>query len=68
MEYFMELAASIQKDDIIDVEAYEVIEEEPKQKQPENNILNKYRNLRDEVNSINQELTEQDNQTFSRIL
>lgn len=68
MEYFMELAASIQKDDIIDVEAYEVIEEEPKQEQPENNILNKYRNLRDEVNSINQELTEQDNQTFSRIL
>ena len=66
MEYFMELVSSIQKDDIIDVEAYEVIDE--KQEQPENDLLNKYRNLRDEVNSINQELTEQDDQTFSRIL
>lgn len=70
MEYFIELAASIKyNDDIIDVEAYEVIEDEPQQpKQQENDLLNKYRNLRDEVNSINQELTDQDNQTFSRIL
>ena len=64
----MELAESIQTSNIIDVEAYEVIEDEEKQEQPENDLLNKYRNLRDEVNSINQELTEQDNQTFSRIL
>ena len=64
----MELAESIQTSNIIDVEAYEVIKDEEKQEQPENDLLNKYRNLRDEVNSINQELTEQDNQTFSRIL
>ena len=68
IEYFMELAESIQTSNIIDVEAYEVIEDEEKQEQPENDLLNKYRNLRDEVNSINQELTDQDNQTFSRIL
>ena len=68
MEYFMELASSIQNNDIIDVEIYEVIDDEPKQEHSENDLLNKYRNLRDEVNSINEEYNQQDNQAFSRTL
>lgn len=68
MEYFMELASSIQNNDIIDVEIYEVIDDEPKEEHSENDLLNKYRNLRDEVNSINEEYNQQDNQAFSRKL
>lgn len=68
LDYFMKLAASLKKDDVVDAESFEVIpdtEETPE----ENKILNEYRKLRNEVNAVNtlnNDIIQDDEQTLSR--
>lgn len=68
LDYFMKLAASLKKDEIIDVESFEAIpdtEETPE----ENKILNEYRKLRNEVNivnTLNSEIEQKDEQTLAK--
>ena len=71
LDYFMKLCDELKKSDIIDVEEFEIIhdDEETKEITYDNPVLDKYRQLRNEVsdfNSINQELNDTQNQSLSR--
>lgn len=71
LDYFMKLSAELKKDDVIEAESFEVIadSEEVRENTYNNPVLDKYRQLRNEVNdvnSINDELNDTQNQTLSR--
>lgn len=71
LDYFMKLCAELKKDDIIEADSFEVISDNSESKEItyNNPVLDKYRQLRNEVNdinSINEELNDTQNQTLSR--
>lgn len=71
LDYFMKLCAELKKDDVIDADSFEIIPEDSESKEIvyENPVLDKYRQLRNEVNSMNsmnEDLENTQGQSLSR--
>lgn len=55
LDYYMKLMAEVSKSDVVDTETYEIVDSksDTQEEVKENKVIDEYRKLRDEVNSLN---------------
>jgi hypothetical protein len=55
LDYYMKLMAEVSKPDVVDTETYELVDSksDTQEEVKENKVIDEYRKLRDEVNSLN---------------